>query len=261
MRSLIIIAVSFLVLSLTCGCNRLTPDLEASASPASGSLTRSAAGASASPTKSASPPPATGQAASSADEAILAVNDLMSHRQFAEADTLATASLRKYPGNYQLLVNRGSVLMQLGKWDGARKDFTNSLAAAPPEARWTILSQRARCAYELGQSPQAEKDFAEAARLMGADPQPAAFAEQLWRLRGNNLNRQRHFKEAVPCFSKALKIQPDNPEAMAGRAYAHHELKEEKAYRADLAAVAAMDPSIATALEQRLAGDPGKAKS
>lgn len=183
------------------------------------------------------------------DEAILAVNKFTSSGQYDKAVELATLSLEKYPESYALMVNRGAILLEQKQVERALKDFEEALKFAPEEAKWTVVSQKARCQVGLGQRAAAEKTFAEAAKLMKKSPEVVpVFAEQLWRLRADNLADDLRYKEAVVCYTETLKVDPKSLKALAGRALAYSELKDEKNFKADLAVMEKLQPGLAEAV-------------
>lgn len=195
--------------------------------------------------------PAKASVPESMDEAILAVNKFTSSGQYDKAVELATASLEKYPESYALLVNRGAVLLAQEKHEKALNDFESALKFAPEEAKWTVVSQKARCQMGLGQKASAEKSFAEAVELMKKAPEVSpVFAEQLWRLRGNNLAGDLRHKEAIPCYTETLKVDPKSLKALAGRALAYSALKDQKKFEADLVALDKLQPGAGEAVRE-----------
>ena len=117
-----------------------------------------------------------------------------------------------------------------------------------------ILSQRARCAMELGQAAKAERDFADSVKALAADPQPnATFVEQLWRLRGNNLLDDLKYRESIPCFTEALRLDPKSTQSLMMRALAYSKVGDQKKYQKDLSDLKTLNPEAAAALRQETA--------
>ena len=181
------------------------------------------------------------------------VNMLMERQQFDKAIEKAGEGLRQHPKSHLLYVNRGSLYVHTGEFEKARPDLQKALELSPEKMHWTLHLQLARCEYALGNLAQAEKEFAQAAQTMDKDPEPPViFQEQLWRLRAENLASDRRHEQAIENFTKALKVQPDNMRALAGRALAYAALKDQANFQKDLKTVEENSPELAAKIKEEV---------
>lgn len=184
------------------------------------------------------------------DEAIGTVVGFIHKGEFQDGLELANESLKKYPDSHGLLINRGTIYFQLEQYESAESDYTKVLETAPQDSRWMILTQRARCARELGRIGGAEEDFSAALEALVDSPDPApALVEQLWRHRGHNFFDDVRYKESIESYTEALKFEGENrAESLMMRAWAYSNLGDEGNHQKDLAALEEINPEAAQAL-------------
>jgi tetratricopeptide (TPR) repeat protein len=179
------------------------------------------------------------------------IDQLGRQGQFQKGVEAANQGLERHPGSWQLTAQRGACQQMLDHPAEAAEDFGAALKQAPAARKWGLHLGRAQCYAVLDQRPQAEKEFASALKTF--DPAAEAWRrQQIHQQRGRNLLEDGRFKQAVPCFDSALKLDPKDHEALGMRALCYSQLKDKKRYQADLKALKELNPSTARAVEAQV---------
>ncbi len=230
--------VFFLVVLLVTGCARTE-------SPAP----------SATPTPAPSQPEASGPSFKTSDEAVEAVIALMNSGRFAEGVAVSDLGLREYPTSFQLLANKATCLLQLQQFQEGYETFGKAAELAPADAKWTLLTQQARCAKEMGLRGRSEQLYGEAEKQLARDSAPLSiYVEQLYRLRAENLAQDLRHKESIPYYTKAMEVPgSDATKALIGRALAFSATGNEASFKADLAALEKISPDLAETVREEAA--------
>lgn len=102
---------------------------------------------------------------------------------------------------------------------------------------------------ELDTGTPLEKVFEE--HVMKSAPAPATDAEKLeaeeLKIRGNNLMKDERFQDALDCYTKAIKLDGNNPVYYCNRAAAHSRLNNHQATIEDCQAALKIEPSYSKA--------------
>lgn len=171
--------------------------------------------------------------------------------QFQKGVEAANQGLVRHPASWQLTAQRAACQQMLDHPAEAAEDFGLALKQAPAARKWGLHLGRAQCYATLDRRPEAEKEFAAALKTF----EPAAESwrrQQIHQQRGRNLLEDGRFKQAVPCFDSALKLDPKDHEALGMRALCYSQLKDKKHYQADLKALKELNPATAQALEAQV---------
>lgn len=228
-----------------------------------GLLTLWLTGCSASPGPSATPlvsspsasPSAGPKLPETAEAASKEIAGMLEGNSMAKAKASATAALTRWPNNGKLLAQRGDAEQALGEVKEAEADFTAALKNSPKEAQWRLLESRAIARMGLSKYDEAEKDFAAAAKT-GGDKAPKDQKAILLQLRGRNLLEAGKYKEAIPYFNQALKLNPEDQEGLGMRALCYYRMGDNKKYQAELEKLQKVNPATVQAVEYQARQKP-----
>ena len=122
----------------------------------------------------------------------------------ADLDARAMAdfqeALKRDPGKWQALHNRGVSYALLGDFDKAMADFNRTLELNPNFAN--AWFNRGEIHYENGNHPEAVRDYSRAIQLSPDDAEAHA-------ARAHALFQQGRYQNAISDFSKSLELRPD----------------------------------------------------
>jgi tetratricopeptide (TPR) repeat protein len=150
----------------------------------------------------------------------------------AAADAYAKA-LQKRPNYPEVFLRRGQLLFRLGKADEAVRDLERSISADRPNASWYAL--RGSIQFEMGRGKEALADYERALQLRPEDPGILSNLAML-------LVQQRDFRRANDLFERALKVNPQFVDALAGRGAARAGLGDSAGALEDLNAALPSSP-------------------
>lgn len=196
----------------------------------------------------ASPQP---EAPKTAEEANERLEQKLAAGDFVRVKEQADRYLEQWPGDWRLLTQRGDAQQAMGRVKEAEADFTAALKEAPPDARWRVLESRAIVGMQMGNHAQAEKDFQASLKAAGAEA-PPDYLKTFYQLRGRNFLEWGKFKEAIPQFDQALKLNPSDHEALGMRALCFYRLKDKKRYKTDLEELRKLSRATAESLEHQV---------
>jgi choline-sulfatase len=123
----------------------------------------------------------------------------------SEAATTITRGLEKTPDNPDLLEVKGRLLLRQDDAAGARVTLERARTLDPRNAR--VRAELSETFRRMGDLARAEAEAAEAERLDPKSPEPCV-------MRGLALASLDREKEAAEAFRAALKLAPDQPEAL-----------------------------------------------
>lgn len=213
-----------------------------------------------SPSASVSASPAAEASPGTEEQAIRRIDALGGSGEFLQARETADAALLRWPKSWQLLAQRGGAKQMLSEPEAASVDFTASLKLAPADQKWRLLNSRAQCYANLARRDEAEKDFAAALKSAGKGADPRRI-QMIHHMRGRNLLEAMQYKKAIPSFDAALKLAPDDHEALGMRALCYHRLGDKKRFQADLAALRKLNKTTAESLEHQISQTEGLSPS
>jgi tetratricopeptide (TPR) repeat protein len=175
---------------------------------------------------------ADGQKPETALDLFLTAKESYLQGETAKAAADCDAVLLRQPDHFWALYLEALCHTKAKHWGEAKAEATACLSRRPTFA-WARLL-RATAESQLGESQAAEDDFALA---LGRAEEPAARWVALTN-RGAMWDQCRRWDDAIRDFREAIALQPDNPEAYIGLAYAYRGRKEWAA------AVAALDKAL-----------------
>ncbi|MGE5028113.1 MAG: XrtA/PEP-CTERM system TPR-repeat protein PrsT [Betaproteobacteria bacterium] len=150
----------------------------------------------------------------------------------------------KGAGVAEMLTLRGNANLSLGRLQDAKTAFGQALEASPDFAG-ALLGQAQMALTENG----IERASALVERVLVKAPGNA----EAWQFKGSLQRLRRDNAGAIASFNQALKIKPENINALIGRAYAQMDLGKLDAAQADIAAARKIAPgSLSGAYSQAL---------
>ena len=136
-------------------------------------------------------------------------------------DGLAERALELDPKNVEALVNKGTTLYALGRYEEALQCCYRTLARDPKNAAAQDLKQ---LVLEKTRKNPPQKEVAKAITESGTAPTLQGLTAKEWCDKGIALLKSRCYQEALPFFDNALKIDPKNATAWAGKGAALYKL-------------------------------------
>ena len=146
------------------------------------------------------------------------------------------------PEFFSALMNRGSILHDLGRGEEALASYDKALAIKPDHA--VALCRRGHALYHLDRLAEAIANYDRALEIAPDD------AETL-NVRGLALRRLQRFEEALASCDRALAIKPDLAAVHNSRGVILQDLKRFEDALASYDRALALDPDLADALSNR----------
>jgi predicted O-linked N-acetylglucosamine transferase (SPINDLY family) len=167
-----------------------------------------------------------------------------------EAERLIAAALNVRPDAVEPLINRGSMLAQLQRYQEALSDFGRVVELRPGWVPGWL--NRGRLLGHLGRAQEALANFERALQIEPRNPEALRFRADIlfmvkrnaeaaqayeaylairpndaeaWNNRGVALIELRRHAEALPCFDRTIALDPRDPEAWSNRGNVLFELK------------------------------------
>ena len=107
-------------------------------------------------------------------------------------------------------------------------------------------------AYELAKQAVEKKDWKKAARLFRQAISDEPRNHNAYNMYGYTLRHLGKFKEAISAYNTALKLKPDNPEALQYRGIAHLKAGDRDAAQRDYLALVRLGSPLADSLKKGL---------
>ncbi len=148
------------------------------------------------------------------DDLLDEASNALDEGRFEDALAKSDAALKQEPEDLEALGLRAAALAELGKWEEADEVYARLMAREPAEPSW-VLAAADLMIRQPGDDPdRLEAGMALLARIERQVAQDERLQFEWLMLHAISLNQAGELEPSLASLEKALKLSPDEPEAM-----------------------------------------------